>query len=52
MEPNDHEAFNNLGDVMIQTGDKEASLKYFLKAIELFPNDSHAYNNLGNLYLY
>jgi tetratricopeptide (TPR) repeat protein len=37
---------------MIQLGDKEASLKYFLKAIELFPDDSHAYNNLGNLYLY
>lgn len=31
--PDDHEAFNNLGDVMIQLGDKDASLKYFLKAI-------------------
>lgn len=37
---------------MIQLGDKEASLKYFLKAVQLFPEDSHAYNNLGNLFLY
>jgi hypothetical protein len=32
-QPDDHEAFNNLGDVMIQLGNKEASLRYFLKAI-------------------
>lgn len=37
---------------MIQLGNKDASLKYFLKAIKLFPEDAHAFNNLGNLYLY
>ncbi|MEA2104476.1 MAG: tetratricopeptide repeat protein [Candidatus Cloacimonadota bacterium] len=50
IEPDNAEAYNNLGIILSRTGDFENAFKSFDKAIELNPDCAETYNNLGNAY--
>lgn len=45
-----YKAYNNLGIVALQQGDKKQAMKYLLKAAALDPKSGMAYNNLGVIF--
>lgn len=48
--PDSVTAYNNLGIIYSDMGEKRKGISYLEKAIELDPKNSKAYNNLGNVY--
>jgi protein O-mannosyl-transferase len=44
-------AYSNLGNLLLQKGEREEAIVYCLKAIQLQPDVAEAYNNLGNAFL-
>lgn len=49
--PNDAEAYHQVGIVLAKMGDIKGSMKYFDKVISLDPKNAAALNNRGNLYM-
>lgn len=45
--PNDYRAYNNLGELAYQAGDKSAAESFYKKALQLNPSSSEANTNLG-----
>jgi tetratricopeptide (TPR) repeat protein len=42
---------NNLGLLLLQSGNRSAAVEYFRKAVEIFPRSLNAHLNLGNVAL-
>jgi tetratricopeptide (TPR) repeat protein len=51
LEPNNWEAFNNLGTLYLQLGDKRKTKESWIKTLEINPKSARTHYFLGMLYL-
>jgi len=49
LEPKNHSAYNNLGNILRELNKLEEAVEYYRKALQLNPGYSKAYYNLGRV---